>query len=476
MKKILFSILLLIIPTIVFAKTLYVNGSTGNDSTTYANNSSGTPWLTLGRAVWGNASRSSPNSSEAAQAGDTVIVATGTYTTSETTGIRYLPIYNSTNAGTSGNYITYECETNGDCELRATTGGAGQPLIGSYQKDYIKWMGFYINETYLNVGTDTGLAAIWDAEYVELHNNNLQAQYMSSGPGNNHSCIRIESSQNLLIKNNELHGSTGVNGANDSAITIYDSGNIIIEHNEVHSNTSGIFLKHPIDDGPPVVAQGDITIRYNLLYSNTGHSIFVRRAIGGDIYQNVIKDSYAGITWWGYDDPSPQDYKIVNNTIHNCTYGIFLAPTTTGDFGTDNYTYNNIVVDTSYMLYTEDSFDDDPPYFEHNLYYNYSTQFARIDYTNYSFSSWQSTFSRDSTSPVSLTSDPVFVDEAGDNFRLDTGSPCIDYGVDILDLDGDSSTSDAITIGAYITGEEEIGIETGGGESQIPSIQGITIK
>ena len=66
--------------------TLYVNGATGNDSTTYSNNDSANPWATIGRAAWGSTDRSDPNSEEAAAAGDTVLVAAGTYNASAASG------------------------------------------------------------------------------------------------------------------------------------------------------------------------------------------------------------------------------------------------------------------------------------------------------------------------------------------------------------------------------------------------------
>ncbi len=62
-----------------FAKELYVNGATGSDVTTYASNDAAHPWATLGRALWGNANKSTPNSGQAAQAGDIVLVSAGTY-------------------------------------------------------------------------------------------------------------------------------------------------------------------------------------------------------------------------------------------------------------------------------------------------------------------------------------------------------------------------------------------------------------
>src|SRR3972149_2223784 len=84
-------------------KALYVNGSTGNDAVTYANNSASTPWRTIGRAAWGSTTRSSPNSNEAAKAGDTVFIAAGTYTSELNAGTshtRYIVLYNPENSGT----------------------------------------------------------------------------------------------------------------------------------------------------------------------------------------------------------------------------------------------------------------------------------------------------------------------------------------------------------------------------------------
>jgi hypothetical protein len=64
-------------------RTLYVNSATGNDAVSYLQNSEATPWRTIGRAAWGSANRSTPNQAEAARAGDTVLIASGTYSSNE---------------------------------------------------------------------------------------------------------------------------------------------------------------------------------------------------------------------------------------------------------------------------------------------------------------------------------------------------------------------------------------------------------
>jgi hypothetical protein len=61
------------------AKTLYVDGATGDDSVTWAQNGPSNPWRTLTRATWGSTNPNARVAAQAAQAGDTVIIAAGTY-------------------------------------------------------------------------------------------------------------------------------------------------------------------------------------------------------------------------------------------------------------------------------------------------------------------------------------------------------------------------------------------------------------
>ncbi len=116
-------------------QTLYVNSSTGNDAVSKASNSASTPWRSIGRAAWGSTNRSSPNAGEAANAGDTVLIAGGTYTTSVAVNDRWGIVYNPANSGQVDRYITFTCV--GDCVLGAPNANA--PVIGSDGKNYIKW-------------------------------------------------------------------------------------------------------------------------------------------------------------------------------------------------------------------------------------------------------------------------------------------------------------------------------------------------
>ena len=89
------------------AKTLYV-ATNGNDGVTYAANSSSNPWKTIGRAAWGSTSYASPNTSQAAQAGDTVLISAGIYwENGSSPGSRFTVSLNPANSGTSASPIIF---------------------------------------------------------------------------------------------------------------------------------------------------------------------------------------------------------------------------------------------------------------------------------------------------------------------------------------------------------------------------------
>ena len=71
--------ILLLLSASIDAKTLYVNGTTGNDATTYESNSASTPWKSIARAAWGSTNYTSPNASQAAKPGDVVLISAGIY-------------------------------------------------------------------------------------------------------------------------------------------------------------------------------------------------------------------------------------------------------------------------------------------------------------------------------------------------------------------------------------------------------------
>jgi hypothetical protein len=113
-------------------KTLYVNGVTGNDATTYDDNNVANPWRTIGRAAWGSTDREARNPDQAARAGDTVLVAAGTYA-GPGTGTRNSPTYYAANEGTSVAPIVFRAV--GTVVLTLSSGNG--PVIGSLGRNYM---------------------------------------------------------------------------------------------------------------------------------------------------------------------------------------------------------------------------------------------------------------------------------------------------------------------------------------------------
>lgn len=440
--------LLLAVSFPVAAKDLYVDASSGDDSVTYAENSSNNPWRSIGRAAWGSTSRAAINSSQAAQAGDTVIVNAGVYTTSQMSGERYIPAYNPANSGNASNPIIFRA--NGLVTLRSNSSSGGGPIIGTQNKSHIMWDGFFIDEPNLQTVSDTAPVVIWDSNNITIQN--LTINGVNSGWNDNHNGIRVENSSDSLVTNNRIYGiRNGGMNANGAAVMVYGSSNITFEHNEISDSGSGIFIKGR-NPGPFVV-------RYNKIYDIDSGAVVIGQVgtsqaqNGALIYQNILRDSAEGVTLIGYDSSSPANINIVNNTIDNCTTGgLMLKPSTAGYLNI--LIQNNIVTNSSVGIQAEDISDLSEVTFSHNIYSGNST-LARLQYTNYSFSSWLANQGKDTEGSMQVN--PQYVNLSSNDFRLSASSPAINAGVDILNLRSVDSTA-SVNMGAYLTGSEIIGI------------------
>lgn len=443
------------------AKTLYVDGSTGNDLTSYANNSQSTPWATIGRAAWGSTSRSSPNSAQAAQAGDTVIVKPGTYTTNEP-GAWNTNIYRTANSGTVSAPITFRAETKGTVILQSTNGVS---IIGcSDGKNYITWNGFYIDAANLGPASEiTGIVVMWE-DGCQLLNTEIKGRAGTGNPDNLHIGIFIENAASPVVKNCKISGIThksGGAGGNVGGIMTYCSTNVLFEHNEIYGMTGssymGIYLKWCTGS-----TDNSGIIRYNLLHDIGGSALQFSLANGVDIYQNIVYNVGTGVRLFNQGGGRPINMRVVNN-VFDSTERVFEI--TGGTALTGNKVYNNIeMYNTDRWLsigewesaangYLADTAKTDLQY---NCYYNQSGQMANSG-TNYypTFSTYRAACPNQDVS--SFTLDPQVVDRTNHSYKLAPGSRSINAGIDILNLLG-GGTSAPINLGAYVTGNETIGL------------------
>jgi hypothetical protein len=477
--KILLITIWLLIPCLSYAKTLYVNGGTGSDATNYDTNDAGHPWATIGRAVWGSTSAGSPSTDQAAKAGDTVLVSAGVYSSAGTLTScgsegRYTPILEPANSGTSGSPITFRGV--GVVELRSAATYVG-PIIGALNRNYITWENFYIDEANINSCSDTGPVTSFGSDYIKFLN--LEIKSKTTAWVDNHNGIRLEDANYTEIRNCKIYdvGDNGGYGQNAAAVMLYDSNDTIIENNEFYHCGVGVFIK-----GIHTYTQARTIIRKNLIYTMGWTGLIILGSDGALVYQNILRDNGIGVDMYALNGDHKNN-KVVNNTFVRATGtggggGHILTRGDDANGYDGSIIQNNIFMTSSYgNVVTDVSYGASAPNitFEHNNYYDFTS--SKFWYSegadSKTFAEWKTDFGKDDLAPDSITTDPLFVSAGSNNFKLQAGSPALTLGVDILDLDGDSATDDIIPAGAYITGNETIGIEA---SSSLTTVTGCTIS
>jgi hypothetical protein len=455
---------LLLSPSALAAKTLYVDAAAGSDATSYANNSATRPWATIGRAAWGSTNRSAPNPNEAARAGDTVIIRAGTYT-AVATNERYDVTYNPVNSGTQGSPIVFQ----GEGVVRLTHSANGGPVIGVFDRNYVTWRGFTIDEATARTVGDSGPAVLWYTTGSSIEDCIIHG-IGAPNWNDNHTGIRVVEARNVVVRNNRVSNilaASATNESNGAAIQVYFSGGVLIENNELLDSGSGIFLKAPY--GPNL---DWFTIRYNILRNMQDVGIAIHRSPNPAsapilVYQNIIENTHgSAVRLWPFEDGAgstePLNAKIVNNTIYGATEGLLVSNNLAPNAG--HRFWNNIVHGgTNYAInYAGSSatLQKSRLDVEHNLYWNFRA-FAIVFTSNYTLATWKSTFGQDNASPAATNQNPMFVNPVEGDYRLQVGSPARALGVDVLDLNQNGSTTDVIPLGAYITGTEVIGLTSG---------------
>lgn len=282
------------------------------------------------------------------------------------------------------------------------------------------------NSTYSTAKSGVG---VWASSYVLVDGNDIELMCNPTSLCSEENISVAESSHHVIISNNHVHDGPTIPGgfAGGEGINVKQgSHDVVIAGNVVHDLQKLGFGLDAWD-----------RYTYNVEYYNnvayrTKYGFIVSAERGGTtenvrLYNNVAYDiPYAGFAiphWSGTTDGPKRNIQFVNNTSYNNGYGFW---TQTG-LVEDVLIRNNIFSqnDTSVRL---DSGSAAETIVDHNLFDGGGT------YGDYQ-----------------VVGDPLFVDPAGADFHLQSGSPAIDAGSSLNapddDFDGDLRGA-AVDIGA----------------------------
>lgn len=472
--------------------TLYVNGSTGDDTRSYATaQNSATPWLTIGRAVWGNANRSIPSTVNAAQTGDIVMVAAGSYSSS---------LDNSTESYGAGEYTVLWNPVNPGVTIQAsgavtlTAANWGSPLIGAEQIDNITWLGdFRIDEATSPRVAAISITSIHDCDGCTIDGATVDGN--DGADADNHTGCFVASATNYTIRNctifavhNEGWQTPGGNQRMNSAgILVYGSRGGIMEHNHIYDCGAAIFMKAigtvtgygPDDDTTQYIRYNDIhECHYGIVghrhvhTTSTAYVLVYCNTIWGNPVGSAVSSVGSGLCLllWGEND-GPSNYRFFNNTIHDITNGFYLRASSPLTTNANCLFQNNIISEVDeYAIYSDyagDNFTAAKLLLDRNFYHSYGTNFVLDGATARSFSGFKTQHPDQDINSLNGTS-PLFVNGAGRDYHLQGGSTALTAGRVVHSIGGTNGA--IIPVGAYITGSEIIGVQSTGADTTPPAI------
>ena len=439
-------------PTVPAAlRTFYIDAMNGNDAAN--GTTSSTPWQTLAKA------------NQTARAGDLFLLQ-GTFLNQ---------LINPTNSGTTGAPIVYRVWPGATAAL---DGGQSGVIVWLDGLSNIVVDGLELRNVAYAVMLNSGANHIW-LRNLQIHDVGSQAleiiggsdnrledsniQRCGNAAANAGDCIWIADNahRNVIVRNTAAYGGhgiivtggdkTSVQPSYDNVVALNDFANpwasntnligyarrTVIECNRLHSaSTSGINYPRT---GIQITADSNI-VRYNEIFANTADGI----QLAGYNYQGLLQ--YARSNWvynntvWGNGGAGLQLFQadasqVANNVIEN---NIFWGNNTSGD-PTTSRSYNGSYWDIWVDLYHAIS-DWPAGSLNGNVVRN---NLAAKDAANigqgwliivppggnnryYTMAQAQATFPNVA---ANLQPDPLFMNAAGFDFRLQATSPAINAGL-----------------------------------------------
>lgn len=459
---------------------LVVDPGTGNDDNTYAQVSGGThQWATPERALWGSIDRNTPNASEAAQPGDVIRLADGIYVgqgiQNDVSGQspRNLAAFTPFNSGTENNPIVLEAANPRGATLQANPNNHVNAVVSNF------WDGPGSGRSYFNV---RGLVIDWSAnedrsntfgpgefaavkllggQHNTIENCDIIGRFDTQvNRGTNWAAIFLQNNQYTTIRNNHIRNQ-GYNG-DGAAIEWYSAPDSLVEYNTISNVDSGFLIK----TDQRGMDHKNIIVRYNYVKDVKKKSIMITRHIGSAteptlIYQNVFANVGAS-GGMGILDLAQYGTTAYIRIINNSFYAPLIAANinASGQYNYHNLNnfifMNNILASAGNALINAGGTggSGNPSDYwisNYNCYQKinggFKYSFHGADYN--SLATWRA-LGEDANS---VDADPLYVNPGNGDLTLQTSSPCLNLGRDLLGLLG-SDTNALINGGAYIKADQ----------------------
>jgi hypothetical protein len=444
-KKLLFLIAFIVLLGLLTAPAIATDYYVAQNDPNADDSNPGTealPWKTLLKAC------------QTVVAGDTVYVKEGTYIDTENS---FEKKFKPANSGTETNPIAFISTPQHAAVVRSDS-------LPSSRDDYawaLSWGTQYVVIDGFKI--EGGLVLGYDGcDHCTVKNCELiYGRCPDSDPSLNWG-LALHHANDCTLENNYVHDMTdsGNNAHNTACIMMFGNCDRTIIQGNTADASGGIVYNA---FGQKAGQMNDNIWRYNLALNATAGFLGMastdetRPTEDNTYYQNIAVncDNAFFLSHMAYR------FVIYNNTAVDCDKFLTASKNT----NIDTQLWNNILVGTNYRSIWWGGYPEAMPfstlidYSNYNCFYNNSMIAFREKSPSlyyYSLNDWQTGTGFDMNS---IVDDPCLV--GGDDYHLQSSSPCIDAGIDLQDYDGDEDTNESINMGAYITGDETIGHDWG---------------